>query len=78
MDDCYFCISNVKGFNAKNKNQLVYPDLESARKPVEHGPRVPVLVLPYNIKIINSDQRLMRNLRIVIGQTILNLSHKMN
>ena len=55
VDDCYFCISNVKDFNAKNKNQLVYPDLESAKRPVEHGPHVPVPVLPYNTEIINSD-----------------------
>ena len=55
VDDFHFCILNGKGFNAKNKNQLVYPDLESTRRPVWHGPHVPVPVLPYNIEIINSD-----------------------
>ena len=55
VDDCYFCIFKVRGFNAKNKNQLVYPDLQSARRPVEHGPDVPVPVLPCNIELMNCD-----------------------
>ncbi|CAH1099231.1 unnamed protein product [Psylliodes chrysocephalus] len=41
-DDCYFCSCNVQGFNRKNKKHIVlYPNLDSAIRPVPHGPDVP-------------------------------------
>lgn len=36
-DDCYFCLTNVRGYNAKNKNAIVYPNLPSAIRPVPHS-----------------------------------------
>lgn len=41
-DDCYFCSCDVKGFNSKNKNTIQYPDLPSAKRPVPHGPGIPI------------------------------------
>lgn len=40
--DCYFCTCNVKGFNAKNKKGIIYPNLPSAMRPVAHGPGIPI------------------------------------
>lgn len=39
---CYFCMTNLKGINRKNKHQVQYPDVPSAIKPVPHGPNPPV------------------------------------
>ena len=36
IDDCYFCIVNVQGFNKKNKHSLKYPNLDSALRPIPH------------------------------------------
>lgn len=33
-DDCYFCLTKVKGFSRKNKYRVVYPDLSTTRKPI--------------------------------------------
>lgn len=41
-DDCYFCLSDVKGYNKKTRRAIVYPDLPSARRPVPHGGDVPL------------------------------------
>ena len=35
-DDCYFCLIDIIGFSSKNKHTIVYPDLESARRPIPH------------------------------------------
>ena len=43
-DDCYFCCTNLKWSNCKNKKSLAYPDLPSARRPTPHGNDVPVPV----------------------------------
>lgn len=40
--DCYFCMTNLCGFNRKNKTYVRYPDVPSAIKPVPHGPTLPV------------------------------------
>lgn len=31
--DCYFCLTNVVGFNRRNKNCIKYLDIESAKRP---------------------------------------------
>jgi len=36
VTDCYFCAVDVTGINRKNRSNLKYPDLESARHPVAH------------------------------------------
>ena len=44
FDDCYFCSVSTKGINRKNRNSLVYPNLESAIRPIPHCSEVPVPV----------------------------------
>ena len=41
-NDCYFCTCVVKGHNQKSKHEIVYPDLQSARRPLPHAPDIPV------------------------------------
>ena len=41
-DDCYFCLLNVAGLNAKKRKIIVYPDLPSALRPVLHSEVLPV------------------------------------
>jgi hypothetical protein len=40
--DCYFCSVNTTGFSSKSKNQIVYPSLHSAIRPVSHDESLPV------------------------------------
>ena len=42
ITDCYFCMTNLKGINRKNKHHVQYPDVPSATKPVPHGLELPV------------------------------------
>ena len=37
LDNCYFCLPNIKGFGNKNKKHIRYHDLEFARRPVSHS-----------------------------------------
>lgn len=41
-DDCYFCSVNVAGFTLKTKHQIVYPNLQSAIRPIPHCENLPV------------------------------------
>ena len=47
--DCYFCMTVVAGFSAKNKDKIVYPDIPSAIKPVQHDATLPIPEPPLNI-----------------------------
>ena len=44
FDDCYFCAVNTKGISRKNRNSLVYPNLESAIRPISHCNEIPAPV----------------------------------
>ena len=44
LDDCYFCMVNMSGWNRYKKNSWHYPNLESASRPVPHSSSVPVPV----------------------------------
>ena len=44
INDCYVCAVKTKGINRKNKNSLVYPNLESAVRPISHCNEIPVPV----------------------------------
>lgn len=44
VTDCYFCAVNVSGINRKNRSSLIYPNLQSARRPVAHSDDIPVPV----------------------------------
>ena len=39
-----YCAVNTKGINRKQKNLLVYPNLESAIRPIPHCNEIPVPV----------------------------------
>lgn len=41
-DDCYFCLVKLRGVNRK---KMIYPDLESAKRPLPHSEDVPVPTL---------------------------------
>ncbi|KAK5650493.1 hypothetical protein RI129_001522 [Pyrocoelia pectoralis] len=43
-NDCYFCSIDVTGINRKNRKNLTYPDLESARRPVAHCDEISIPV----------------------------------
>ena len=36
VNDCYFCITDISGFSAKNKKNIIYLNLPSAMRPVNH------------------------------------------
>ena len=36
-DDCYFCFTNITGFNASSKKKIKYPNLRSAMRLVPHS-----------------------------------------
>ena len=40
--DCYFCLTNVKSCNRKNKHHVKYPAVLSITKPVPHSSNLPV------------------------------------
>src|SRR6218665_1551276 len=44
LDNCYFKVVDVAGFNQKPKQHLQYPDIPSARPPVAHCEEIPVPV----------------------------------
>ena len=44
FDNCYFFAVNTKGINRKNSNLLVYPNLQSAIRPISHCNEIPVPV----------------------------------
>lgn len=48
VTDCYFCLTNVAGFSSKNKYAIVYPNLQSAIRPVKHDDSLPVPKPPEN------------------------------
>ena len=53
-DDCYFCMVNIKGINRNNKRKWIYPDLESARRPVPHSDEVPIPMFDHLTELIES------------------------
>ena len=58
VDDCYFCLVNVKGFNKKNKQHLQYPNIHSAMRPIPHSDKVPV---PIFTKLPDIDEDQLRS-----------------
>lgn len=54
ITDCYFCLTNLKGINRKNKQHVKYPDVPSATKPIPHSSDLPVPV-PNVFTVCSSD-----------------------
>ena len=55
-DDCYFCLTNVSGFSAKNKSNIVYPNVPLAIRPVAHGDDLPIPSAPVSWKEISDSE----------------------
>ena len=58
VNDCYFCLVNVKGFNKKNKQHLQYPNIHSTMRPIPHSDKVPV---PIFTKLPDIDEDQLRS-----------------
>ena len=42
--DCYFCMTNLVGYNKKNRENILYPSIPSATWPIPHSDENPVPV----------------------------------
>jgi hypothetical protein len=51
LNDCYFCITNTSGFTSKNKQNIEYPNLPSALRPVPHSEDVPIPTVPAELSL---------------------------
>ena len=47
IQDCYFCLVNVKEFSSKTKSKIAYPNLDSTSRPVPHDASLPILLFPH-------------------------------
>ena len=65
FDDCYFCAVNTKGINTKNRNLLVYPNVESAIRPIPHCNKIPVPVFEGNCLVLKKTKPLFCPLTVV-------------
>ena len=54
--DCYFCMTNVKGMNKKNKNKIKYPDIPSAIRPVPHSDDLPIPIPPLQLAELSESE----------------------
>ena len=54
-DDCYFCLTNITGFNASSRKKIIYPNLRSAIRPVD----LPVPTPPVNKDLLPSSDEEM-------------------
>lgn len=43
-NDCYFCMTNLFGFNKKNRKKILYPLISLVVQPVSHSGDMPVPV----------------------------------
>ena len=58
-DDCYFCLTNITGFNASARKKIKYPNLRSAMRPVPHSDDLPVPTPPVNKDLLFSSDEEM-------------------
>ena len=58
-DDCYFCLTNITGFNASSRKKIKYPNLRSAMRPVPHSDDLPVPTPPVNKEPLSSSDEEM-------------------
>ena len=42
LTHCYFCLTKIVGHNSKSKHTIVYPNIPSALRPVEHDYSLPI------------------------------------
>jgi hypothetical protein len=46
LTDCYRCLTKIAGHNSKSKHTIIYPNIPSALRPVEHDDSLPNLKPP--------------------------------
>jgi hypothetical protein len=76
VSDCYFCLCNVKGYKAKNKSNIHYPNLPSAIRPIPHGPNIPVPDPPLTVHIDEDSQNVGDSTCSTIDSTDIHLPLK--
>ena len=60
VDDCYFCLTNITGFNECSRKKVKYPNLRSAMRPVPHSDDLPVPTPPINKDLLfSSDEEML-------------------
>ena len=57
--DRYFCALDVTGLNRKNRSSYMYPDLESARRPLAHCDEIPAPVFREFLNISDEDSSIV-------------------
>ena len=58
-DDCYFCLTNITGFNASSRKKIKYLNHRSAMRPVPHSDDLPVPIPPVNKDLLSlSDEEM--------------------
>ncbi|XP_022826353.1 peptidyl-prolyl cis-trans isomerase G-like [Spodoptera litura] len=50
VSDCYFCLTDVKGFSKKSKHTVNYPEVSSVTKPIPHSEDLPVPTPPSHVE----------------------------
>jgi hypothetical protein len=55
VDDFYFCMCTLKGFNTKSEKAITYSNLPSAIRPVPHGPDLPVPNPPKQLHTLEAE-----------------------
>ena len=58
-DDCYFCLTNITGFNAWSRKKIKYPNLRSAMRPIPHSNDLPVPTPPVDKDLLSSSDEEM-------------------
>ena len=58
-DDCYFCLTNITGFNASSRKKIKYPNVRSAMRPVPHSDDLHVPTPPVNKDLLSSSDEEM-------------------
>ncbi|GFX91662.1 uncharacterized protein TNCV_3682481 [Trichonephila clavipes] len=51
FSDCYFCLTNTKGIMSKSKHTVLYPNLQSAMRPVPHSEELPIPKPPEHVTL---------------------------
>lgn len=54
IDDCYFCLTNVKSFSKKSKRSVKYANVSSISMPLPHSPAIPVPKRPSSLSSSSS------------------------
>ena len=58
-DDCYFCLTNITGFDASSRKNIKYPNLRSAMRSVPHSVDLPGPTPPVNKDHLSSSDEEM-------------------